>query len=477
MARSRPVRDATGRRRPRVVALAALAAWLVSSAAAAAPPNILVIYVDDLGYGDLASFGHPVIETPNLDALAREGMTLTNYYAPSPLCSPSRAALLTGRHPYRTGIRSWIPEDSGIFLADAEITLAEVLGAAGYATALVGKWHLNSDLGSEDEPQPTDQGFDYFYGHNAFQIPTSRNPVNLYRGTAPLGEQEGYIAAIYVDEAVRWLGEQDDEQPFFLMFNMAEPHTTFENPPEFNARYEAFTRGDIVPIPSGGEAPPMATLVPRGPGEYYANVTYMDHQIGRLLDALRRLGHDDDTVIFFASDNGPVTENWRAWWEVNAHGSTGGLRGRKHRVYEGGIRVPAIVRYPGVTEAGARSDALVIGTDFFTTLAGIAGGEVPRDRAIDGLDVAGVLRGEPLPERTLLWALEDADGPDYAIRRGQWKLLLDDDGAPVALYDLDEDPLELVDVSRRHPQRVAGLVGAFKAQLSAIEADPLRPVR
>jgi arylsulfatase A-like enzyme len=137
-------------------------------------PNILLIYVDDLGYGDLGSFGHPVIQTPNIDRLASEGMTLTNYYAPSALCSPSRAGLLTGRIPYRTGIRSWIPEGTDIYLHDEEITLAEVLKSVGYATAIVGKWHLNSDLGSKDEPQPTDQGFDYFYGHNAFQIPANR---------------------------------------------------------------------------------------------------------------------------------------------------------------------------------------------------------------------------------------------------------------------------------------------------------------
>jgi arylsulfatase A-like enzyme len=137
-------------------------------------PNILLIYVDDLGYGDLGSFGHPVIQTPNIDRLASEGVTLTNYYAPSALCSPSRAGLLTGRIPYRTGIRSWIPEGTDIYLHDEEITLAEVLKSVGYATAIVGKWHLNSDLGSKDEPQPTDQGFDYFYGHNAFQIPANR---------------------------------------------------------------------------------------------------------------------------------------------------------------------------------------------------------------------------------------------------------------------------------------------------------------
>ncbi|MEL6951054.1 MAG: sulfatase-like hydrolase/transferase [Pseudomonadota bacterium] len=461
----------------RRIALAALLGLLLVGAADAAPekPNILIIYVDDLGYGDLASFGHPVIETPHLDALAADGMTLTNYYAPSPLCSPSRAALLTGRHPYRTGIRSWIPGGSGIFLRNEETTLAELLRDVGYATALVGKWHLNSDLGSDDQPQPTDQGFDYFFGHNAYQIPTSRNPVNLFRGREPVGEQEGYIAALYVDDAVRWLDARDPEQPFLLMFSMAEPHTTFENPPEFNAQYADYTDGDIVPIPSGGDAPPMALLDPRGPGEYYANVTYMDHEIGRLLTAMRERDVYEDTVIVFASDNGPVTEDWRTWWEVNAHGSTGGLRGRKHGVYEGGIRVPAIARVPGVTDAGSRSGALIVGTDLFTTLVGIAGAKVPNDRDIDGIDVSAALSGDALQKRTLVWALEDADGPDFAIRRGYWKLLLDEALQPVALYDLETDPLELRDVASENANLVTEMVQVFRTRMRAIEADPLRP--
>ena len=165
---------------------------LLGTPLAAAPqPNILLIYVDDLGLGDLGIYGHPVLQTPHIDALAHDGLRLSNYYAPSALCSPSRAGLLTGRHPYRTGIESWIPENSGIYLRDAEITLAEVLRAAGYATAHIGKWHLNSDLGSHSEPQPTDQGFDYYYGHNAFQLPHNHNPVNIFRNKTALPMQAG----------------------------------------------------------------------------------------------------------------------------------------------------------------------------------------------------------------------------------------------------------------------------------------------
>ena len=168
-------------------------------------PSVLFIYVDDLGYGDLGSYGHPVIKTPNLDALAASGLRLTSYYAPSALCSPSRAGVLTGRHPYRTGIRSWIPAGSNIYLRDEELTLAELLVEQGYRTALIGKWHLNSDLGSPDEPQPGDQGFQYAYGHNAFQIPTNRNPTNVFRNGAALPAQEGYTAELYASEAIQWL--------------------------------------------------------------------------------------------------------------------------------------------------------------------------------------------------------------------------------------------------------------------------------
>ena len=441
---------------------------------AAAAPNILLIYVDDLGYGDLASYGHPVIQTPHLDALAASGVRLTNYYAPSALCSPSRAALLTGRHPYRTGIKSWIPANSGIYLRDAEVTLAETLKQEGYHTALIGKWHLNSDLGSSSEPQPNDQGFDYFYGHNAFQIPTNRNPTNLFRNRSALPVQDGFTAELYSSEALKWLKQHAPLGPFFLMLSMAEPHTTIENPPAYNALYAGYTNGDVVPIPSGEPQPPKDKLVARGPGEYYANITYMDAQIGRVLqwlDAQSELR--DNTIVVFASDNGPVTSRWINWWEVNAYGDTGGLRGRKHYLYEGGIKVPGIVRYPGVTRAGSESDALVTGTDLFTTLVNAAGGTIPADRSIDGQDITDTLRGTAPAPRQLLWALTGS--LEYAYRDGDWKLLLDAERQPRELYDLSDDPLELFNLFETQRQRAKRMTEGFNQALDAILADPLRP--
>lgn len=447
----------------------------VAQAQAATQPNILLIYVDDLGYGDLGSYGHPVIKTPNIDALANGGLRLTNYYAPSALCSPSRAGLLTGRYPYRSGIKSWIPEGSDNYLHDEEITLAEILKSVGYATAHIGKWHLNSDLGSDTEPQPTDQGFDYFYGHNAFQIPTNHNPTNIFRNRVSLGMQNGYTADLYADESIEWIKNRDQDKPFFLYLSMAEPHTTFENPAEYNQMYSDFTEGTIVPIESGGPVPPKDRLVPRGPGEYYANITYMDSQLGRVLQALDDLGLEDDTVVVFASDNGPVTSAWLQWYETNAYGSTGGFRGRKHFLYEGGIKVPAIIRYPGVTRPGSSSDELVLGTDIFTTLVKIGGGEIPQDRPIDGIDIGPMLGGDSLPDRAVFWSLSSHGELEFAVRHGSWKLLFDRDHVPRELYDLAEDPLEFFNLLGENAAIVQQLSKFFTDMLTSIENDPLRP--
>lgn len=449
-------------------------AGVVACSAANAKPNILLIYVDDLGYGDLGSYGHPVIQTPNLDKLASEGLRLTNYYAPSALCSPSRAALLTGRTPYRSGIKSWIPENSGIYLREEETTLAEILKTRGYATALVGKWHLNSDLADKEEAQPADHGFDYAYGHNAFQIPTNRNPTNIFRNGEALGGQEGYTAELYADEAIRWLRQQTSGAPFFLLLSMAEPHSQFENPPEYNNMYRQYTRGEIIPIYDPGGIP-KEKLIPRGPGEYYANITYMDAQLGRVLDELELQGLTDDTVIVFASDNGPVTSAWRTWWEVNAYGSTGGLRGRKHYLYEGGIKVPAIIKYPGLIDAGSVSDQAVTGMDLFVTLANLAGAGIPADRPIDGVNIEAVFRGEKLESRVMFWAIPTDTDIEFVIRKNNWKLFIDKKHKPVELYNLADDPLEFFNVLQQEKAVSRDLMGLFTEFIRSIDEDPIRP--
>ncbi len=440
------------------------------------PPNVVVIYVDDLGYGDLASYGHHTIETPHLDRLAAEGMRFTQFYAPSPLCSPSRAALLTGRTPFRTGIQNWIPEASDIHLGPQEITLATLLKRQGYATFLGGKWHLNGGLGVATHTQPQDHGFDHWMALHAFALPNHRNPENLFRNGEALGRVEGYTAGLSLDETLSWLRRHraSSEAPFFVYLATPEPHSMIASPPEYDARYAHLTAGEAEPFVNG--AGPTPELEARGPGEYYANVTYLDAQIGRLLRYLDEQRLTDDTLVFFASDNGPVTTDWRHWWEINLYGSTGGLRGRKADLWEGGIRVPAIARWPGRIAAGAESDAILSGYDLLPTLARIAGFEVPGDRPIDGEDFGPVLRGEKWQrKKPLYWEFDDDQGFHFALRSGRYKLLASEDLGRVELYDLETDPFEVVELSRSEPETVDRLLADLHEIRRSVDTDPLRP--
>jgi arylsulfatase A-like enzyme len=446
------------------------------SALAGERPNVVVIYVDDLGYGDLGSYGHHTIKTPHLDQLASEGMRLTNYYAPSPLCSPSRAGLLTGRTPFRTGIRSWIPEDTEIQLETREITLATLLRNEGYETFLGGKWHLNGGLGSSAHAQPEDHGFDRWLALHAFPIPHNRNPTNFYLDGEPMGEVEGYTAQITIDESIRWLESREGDKPLFMYLAMVEPHSTHANPPEYDAMYSQYTRGTPEPIVNGLPEPPVELLEARGPGEYYAQITYMDAQIGRFLGALDQAGLRDSTIVVFASDNGPVTTVWRNWWEVNVYGSTGGLRGRKGDLYEGGIRVPALVRWPGQIEPGSVSEAIVSGYDLLPTLASLVGFDLPQDRPIDGESFAGALRGDPFErDRPLYWEFDDIAGFHYALRDGDWKLLASEDLGLTRLYNLAEDRHEVLDRAAEQPEVLAAMLTELQSIAESVQSDPLRP--
>lgn len=442
--------------------------------AASGPPNIVLIVADDLGYGDLASYGHHTLKTPALDRLTREGLRFTTFYSASPLCSPSRAAMLTGRTPFRTGIESWIPESSDVQLGRREITLATLLAARGYETFLSGKWHLNGGLAVSRHTQPQDHGFDHWLALHAFAVPSHRNPENFYRDGKPAGRIEGYAAQIVVDQVIDWLGTRAVHRPFFLYLAFAEPHGTVASPQPFTDLYRAFTTGKPEPFRNGGGVP--SNLAARGPGEYYASVTHMDFQIGRLLGRLDGLGLRENTVVVFTSDNGPVTEDWRHWYEVNLYGSTGGLRGRKADLYDGGIRVPAIVRWPGHVTPASETDALVMGYDLMPTLAAVAGAALPSDRPLDGEDISPVLRGQRFArQRPLYWEFEDDQGFHYALRDGDHKLLADKSFTKVRLYDLRRDRFEVEDLAAERPELAKSLLEALRARAAEVAADPLRP--
>lgn len=460
----------------RVLLLLVAAGVLAFPAQAEDRPNIVLMYVDDLGYGDLASYGHPIIETPNIDALASEGLKLTSFYAPSPLCSPSRAALLTGRTPYRTGIKSWIPEDTPAYLSEKEITMATWLKKVGYQTAIVGKWHLNGGLSRADHAQPQDHGFDHAYVLHAFPLPHQNNPTNFYANGQPLGEVKGFTAQIVADEAMRWMGEREKEGPFFLYLPFIEPHGTIHSPEHFLEKYKRYTKGEPIPVVNGQPGYPQGVEA-RGPGEYYANISFLDEQVGRLLDYLDTNGLRDNTIVMFFSDNGPVTIDWRAWWEVNLYGDTGGLRGRKADLYEGGIRVPGMIRFPGTIEPGRVTDYPVSGYDIFPTLSALLGIDMPSDRAIDGIDVSALFNGEePQRDKPLFWAFPAAEGgPHYVVLKDSWKLLATEGVQPMALYNLAEDRYELNDLRSTNPEKTAELLALMQDYIKDVAADPLRP--
>lgn len=449
----------------------ALLLWVPIISQTNQPPNIIFILADDLGFGDLQHYGHRYIKTPNLDQLAQEGLTLTNFYAPSPLCSPSRAGMLTGRTPFRTGIKSWIPENDNIFLTNKEITIATLLKNRGYNTFFGGKWHLNGGLQNETHPQPQDHGFDHWLGTHNFTLPTHKDPHNFYRNGQPLGEISGFAAQIVVDEAIEWMDQVDQEAPFFMYVSLHEPHSEIASPDAFNIQYQEFTTGVIN----------LSDLTDRGPGEYYANITHMDQQVGRLLKKLDDLNLQDQTLVIFTSDNGPVTNQWRYWWEVNMYGETGGLRGRKADLYEGGLRVPCIMRYPGVITAGSNSEVPLHGYDLLPTLCAVAQAKLPKDRILDGVDFSPIFQSKLMSrDKPLFWAFEirdfdDPNGYHYAARDGDWKLITDIELKKTLLYNLKEDPHEVRERSAEYPEVASKLKKFISEMAQSIYTDPLRP--
>lgn len=433
----------------RILALLALLAPHAAQAATKAP-NIIVFLADDLGYGDLGSYGHPTIKTPNLDAFARQGVRLTQCYSASAVCSPSRSAILTGRTPYRNGVFTWIPEGRDLHLRRSEIALPLLLKTRGYATCHVGKWHLNSHFNRSTQPQPNDHGYDWWLATQNNAAPSHENPINFVRNGEPIGRVEDYSAPFIVKEAIAWLKQhRDPKRPFLLSVWTHEPHYPIKSAPEFKALY-----------------PDVADDVQR---EYYANVTQLDHAFGQLMRALDELRLGEDTLVIFTSDNGPEGDGIK----TPGRGSTGGLRSRKRSVYEGGIRVPGIVRWPGVTQAGSTSDVPVIGSDIFVTAATLAGAQLPADRVLDGGNFLPALQGRPVERsRPLYWRCVIApESLKVAMRIGDWKILGDEAMSRFELYNIQRDPGETSELGAREPGKFAEMKHALLELNSEIEAE------
>lgn len=441
--------------------------------AAAAPPNFILIVADDLGYGDLGCYGGQA-RTPHLDRLAAEGLRFTDFHSNGSVCSPTRAALLTGRYPHRLGIETALPtdwDDNGLGAPRnrSEVTLASRLRAAGYATAIFGKWHLGKHLDSN----PVRHGFDEFRGLTCgcgdYFTKFDRTGVEDWWHNETRVDESGYVTEVLTDHAVRFIGEQRD-RPFFLYL----PHLAIHFPWQTPEDADRGTRQPGVAFNSN-EPGPRSKLGPHEPDEVAQTVVRMieslDAGVGRVLAALREHGLDERTLVFFTSDNGGYRRYAKAW----THGisNNGPLRGQKGDVHEGGHRVPGIVRWPGRIPAGRVTAATAMSMDLaptFLEFAGLAAPAAGSAKAFDGLSLVPLLtRDGPLPERPLFWRHTGPAGP-RAVRLGPWKLVQPPGRKPVELYRLDTDPGETQDLSTAEPERVARLQGLLQDWESSLGA-------
>ena len=431
------------------------------------PPNIVFIMADDLGYGDLGAYGQTKIRTPRLDRMAREGTRFTQFYAGSPVCAPSRSALMTGQHTGHTYIRGNKEHPSGQEpLPDDVTTVADVLKQAGYATGIFGKWGLG---GEDTEGVPSRHGFDEFFGYYDQRRAHFYYPEYLHRnaervllpnkvreeprspGAGPAVVRGRYSQDAIAEEALAFL-DRHSREPFFLYVPFTIPHAELQAPDDAYGPYVKDGRSVFPETPFaeqhyGAQAMPHAT--------YAAMVTRMDRDVGRILDKLDALGLDRSTIVFFTSDNGPSVEGGS---DPAFFTSSGPLRGHKRDVYEGGIRVPLIVRGPGRIPAARTSDEVWALWDVLPTLAELAGAKAPA--ALDGISMVPSLtgRGPQRPHESLYWEFYE-EGSKQAVRAGRWKgvrrpMLT----GKLEVYDLQADPGETHDVAARHPDVSARLV-------------------
>lgn len=435
------------------------------SAFAARTPNIIFIMADDLGYGDLGSYGQKQIRTPNLDRMAAEGIRFTQYYAGSTVCAPSRSVLMTGLHTGHTYIRG----NSKDNFRPEELTVAEVLKSAGYRTGLVGKWGLGHE-GSMGVP--TRQGFDYFFGyldqthaHNYYPTFLLRNETRVkLRNVVPnegsvgqgkASEKVDYSHDLMTDEALAFI-DREAKGPFFLYLAYTIPHANNE------AR--------DLEVPDLGEYASRDWPAPQK--AFAAMVSRLDRDVGRVLDRLRERGIERETIVFFTSDNGPHKEGGHI---PEYFDSNGAMRGIKRDLYEGGIRVPMIVRWPGRIKPGTVSRHVWGHWDFLPTAAEIAGAKAPR--GIDGRSMLGALLGRRAPEHKFLYWEFHEGGFKQAVRMGDWKAVRLAPGAALELYDLKSDVSEQRNVASEHPDVIRRIEEYLRTARTESELWPVRAAR
>ena len=448
-----------------LTAFAAVAAFLIAALGAAPqpaaprPPNIVFIQADDLGYGDLSAYGQAQFRTPSLDRLAANGTRFTHYYAGSTVCAPSRTALMTGLH---TG-HAWIRGNGEIPLREEDVTVAMALKDAGYRTAVIGKWGLGRP---GTAGQPDKKGFEYSFGFLDHRHAHRQFTDHLYRNAERVETdvEHDYVNDLFTREAAAFI-ERSDPRPFFLYLNYTVPHAELRVPDDsLQPLRGKFPETPFVNATADGRAtgPDDRSLgyrsQPTPRAAFAAMIVRMDRDIGRLVDLLRARGLDRRTLVMFVSDNGPHQEGGAtpAFFK-----SSGGLRGIKRDLYEGGIRVPMIASWPGTIPAGRVSAHPWAHWDVFPTLAELASAKVPS--GLDGVSMARALRGQPQPAHDFLYWEFHERGFQQAARMGAWKAVRPAKDAPLELYDLDTDPAEATNVAAAHPDVVQRIETYLKA--------------
>ncbi len=439
-----------------LVLIMLLAVLPVVSIAGVQQPNIIYILADDLGYGDLGCYGQKVIETPCLDKMAAQGLRFTQHYSGSTVCGPSRSCMLTGKHTGHTFLRG----NGNLQMRPdpLDVIFPSALQKAGYHTALIGKSGLacNSDDGS----LPNVKGFDYFFGFTSHWNAHWYYPYHLWRNGKKIKytnnkrhHGDRYSSELVINETLRYL-ERQKEGPFFLHVAFQLPHASLRAKEEWKAKYRPILKETPLPPQKSGkgysyEREPKTT--------YAAMVSYMDHNVGRILDKLKELGLDSNTLVIFSSDNGAMQEGGHKRSSFN---SSGELRGGKRDMYEGGVRTPTIAWWPGTISSGLQTDHLSAFWDISPTLRELAGAEAQTDT--DGLSIVPTLLGKEgqKKHRYLYWEFYEAGGKQ-ALLKGKWKLIylntVKDSNPKPELYNLDVDPAETKNVASQYPEIVSEL--------------------
>ncbi len=438
--------------------------WSCIDSKAQQTPNIILIFADDLGYGDLSLYGHPTIHTPRIDQMARDGAKMTSFYSAASVCTPSRAGLLTGRYPLKVGMPRNLGPDSSGGLSKDERTLAEALKGNGYRTAAFGKWHLGSVPGY----LPTDRGFDEYYGllySNDMMPPwvDTQRPLHLYRNDKPTNEQpvdQTTLTQRYTDEAIRFIRESEG-QPFFVYLPHSMPHLPVYASKRFSGKSAGGRYGDVI--------------------------EEIDANVGRLLDVLFQQGLDDNTLVIFTSDNGPWrnmpprmynTEPVERWHG----GTTGPLRGAKATSYEGGYRVPCVLRWPGQIAPAQVISKIATTMDLHATILELTGTPAP-DKELDGQNIWPMITDEASSPHSFYFYFS---GPNLdGVRDKTWKLRIAKpaDGwtshemqtgtepIQLELFNLQNDPFEQFDLAKENQEVVARLKAAMKEFADDIGAN------